>query len=63
MSTTNNPTVRAYTLKELSALYGISIKAFKTWLEPHEEVIGKKKGWYFTALQVKMIFEKIGIPE
>jgi hypothetical protein len=50
-------------MKELSALYGISPKSFKTWLEPHEEVIGKKKGWYFTALQVKMIFEKLGKPE
>ena len=63
MSTTNDVTVKAYTMKELSALYGISPKAFKTWLAPHEEVIGKKKGWYYTALQVEIIFEKLGIPK
>jgi hypothetical protein len=62
MSTTNEPAAKAYTMKELSAMYGISSKAFKTWLEPHEEAIGKKKGWYYTALQVQMIFERIGLP-
>ncbi len=63
MSTTNDVTVKAYTMKELSALYGISPKSFKTWLAPYEEVIGKKKGWYYTALQVEIIFEKLGIPK
>ena len=63
MSTTNDVTVKAYTMKELSALYGISPRAFKTWLEPHEDVIGKKKGWYYTARQVKIMFEKLGLPE
>ena len=63
MSTTNEPMVKGYTMKELSAMYGISSKAFKTWLEPHEDIIGRKKGWYYTALQVEMIFEKIGMPK
>jgi hypothetical protein len=62
MSTTNEPLAKAYTMKELSAMYGISSKAFKTWLEPHEDAIGKKKGWYHTALQVRIIFSKLREP-
>ncbi len=63
MNTTTEVTVKAYTLKELSAIYGISPRAFKTWLLPHEDVIGKKKGWYYTTLQVRLIFERLGLPE
>ena len=62
MSTTNEITVKAYTIKELAALYGISNKAFHTWLQPHMQEIGEKRGWYFTTLQVRIIFEKLGLP-
>ena len=62
MSTTSEITVKAYTTKELAGLYGISCKAFNTWLQPYMEEIGEKKGWYFTTLQVRIIFEKIGLP-
>jgi hypothetical protein len=62
MTTTGETTVKAYTITELAALYGISIKTIKTWLKPHETIIGEKQGRYFTTLQVRMIFEKIGEP-
>ena len=62
MNTTTETLVKAYTLKELSALYGISPKTFKNWLQPYVETIGEKRGWYFNTLQVKLIFEKLGQP-
>ncbi len=62
MNTTTETIVRAYTVKELAELYGISEKTFKGWLQPHAEVIGKKKGWYFNTLQVRIIFSKLGEP-
>jgi transposase len=62
MSTTGEITVRAYTTKELAALYGISSKTIKTWLQPYTAVIGEKRGRYYTTLQVRTIFEKIGEP-
>ena len=62
MNTTNENIVKAYTFKELSALYGISVRTFKTWLQPHAGIIGEKNGWYFTTLQVRTIFEKLGEP-
>jgi hypothetical protein len=62
MSTTGEILVKAYTSKELAAMYGISTKTFRTWLRPHVQAIGEKNGRYFTALQIRLIFEKLGIP-
>ena len=62
MTTTNDISIRAYTTKELSSMYGISPKTFRTWLQPHLTYIGDKTGRYFTALQVRIIFERLGIP-
>jgi len=63
MSTTNEITVKHYTTTELSALYGVSTKTLKRWLRPLASVIGENDGRFFTILQVKLIFEKIGIPK
>ena len=62
MSTTSEITVKAYTISELAALYGISTKAIRTWLKPYAAIIGEKQGRYFTTLQVRIIFEKLGLP-
>jgi hypothetical protein len=43
MSTTSEITVKAYTISELAALYGISTKAIRTWLKPHAAEIGEKR--------------------
>lgn len=61
MRTSSSP-VKPYTITELAALYGMSIKTIKTWLKPHAETIGVRRGRYFTTLQVRIIFEKIGEP-
>mgnify|MGYP002777293404 FL=1 len=54
--------VKGYTVKELASFYGISPKTFRNWLEPHQKAIGQKTGWYYNALQVRIIFEKLGMP-
>jgi hypothetical protein len=63
MSTTNIVVeIRPYSLTELSRLYGISNGIMKRWLAPHHEIIGEKVGRFYNALQVKTIFEKLGLP-
>ncbi|HEX9503016.1 MAG TPA: hypothetical protein VF974_01680 [Patescibacteria group bacterium] len=61
----NKPTtfdVRPYNIKELCAIYGVTYRTMIGWLEAHREAIGEKVGRYYTALQVKIIFEKLGLP-
>ena len=62
MNTTSENTVKAYTISELETLYEVSTKTFRTWLKPYAAEIGENQSRYFTTLQVKIIFEKIGLP-
>ena len=62
MADIHQPIVKAYTISELAALYGISTKTIKTWLRPHADAIGPRRGRYYTTLQIRTIFEKIGAP-
>jgi hypothetical protein len=63
MSTTNYVVeIRPYSLTELSRLYGISNGIMKRWLAPHNEIIGEKVGRLYNTLQVKIIFERLGLP-
>lgn len=55
--------VKPYSPKTLSSLYGVSIKTFRKWLLPFQDQIGRKNGHYYTSLQVKIIVEKIGVPD
>lgn len=50
------------TVKELAAMYNVSTKTIRKWLLPHQASIGPKTGWYFTTLQVRIIFERLGAP-
>ena len=54
--------IKPYMLSELAKFYGIDYKTLEFWLEPYVAVIGKKRGRYFTPLQVKTIVEIIGMP-
>lgn len=56
-------TVKPYSHKTLSELYGVSDKTLKKWLAPFQGQIGKKNGHYYTTLQVKVIVEHIGVPD
>jgi transposase-like protein len=63
MSTTTNPIeIRPYNLTELSRIYGVTTHTMKNWLRRHQEAVGEKIGRYYTTLQVKTIFEKLGLP-
>ena len=62
MSTTNQTPVKPYTMKELAAMYGVSTKTLRTWLQPHQQAFGERKSRYFTALQVQTIFQCLGSP-
>jgi hypothetical protein len=64
MSTTTETTlVKPYTVKELASLYGVSTKTLRTWLTPHKEAIGERVSRYFTALQIQLIFDRLGLPQ
>ena len=54
--------LKPYSLTELTKLYGVCIKTMKKWLEPFKEEIGNKKGRFYTISQVRLIFEKLGLP-
>lgn len=55
--------LKAYSKKEVAGLYDVSAKILKTWLIPFEQEIGKRQGRLYTPKQVKVIFDKLGIPE
>lgn len=54
--------LKPYSLTELSRLYDVCVRTMKKWMIPFEEEVGAKRGRYFTISQVKIIFEKLGLP-
>jgi hypothetical protein len=60
--TTDAVKIKPYSMQELAGLYHVCRKTLYKWLEPHNPVIGKRIGRFFTARQVKIIFEKLGEP-
>jgi len=54
--------VKPYNIKELAAIYGVGRKTMVKWLQAHQKSIGKKEGRLYTALQVKIIFDVLGLP-
>jgi hypothetical protein len=54
--------IKPYSPAELARVYKVSKKILNGWLDPHRGAIGKRSGLYYTALQVKTIFELIGLP-
>ena len=54
--------IKPYSLTELAGIYGVTLHTIRVWLKPHLPAIGEKQGRLFTALQVKIIFEKLGLP-
>jgi DeoR/GlpR family transcriptional regulator of sugar metabolism len=62
MSTTTETLIRPYTIGELAALYGVTTKTIRRWLNPHKEAVGTREGRYYTALQIQQIFDRLGQP-
>lgn len=54
--------IRPYSAKELAGIYGVCDKTLMKWMKPFAQNIGEKQGRYFTVAQVKIIFEKLGVP-
>lgn len=54
--------IRPYSAKELADIYGVCDKTVKKWIMPFGDQIGKKHGRYYNVAQVKIIFEKLGLP-
>lgn len=64
MNTTTNHAieVKHYSTKELARFYGVCDKTLLKWMKPFTADIGEKQGRFYTAAQVKIIFEKLGKP-
>jgi transposase-like protein len=62
-NTSNKIQIRAYSVKEVANLYGISGKILKKWLDDYEKEIGNRKGHFYNPKQMKIIFDKLGAPE
>ena len=54
--------IKPYTITELANIYGVKSRTMRNWITPHNDSIGLKIGRLFTTLQVKIIFEKLGMP-
>ena len=54
--------LKPYSITELARLYDVCHRTLKKWLKPFQENIGVKQGRYYTISQVKIIFDKLGLP-
>ena len=54
--------IKPYSITELSAIYGVTNRTLKNWVAPHQQSIGQKIGRLYTTLQVRIIFDKLGLP-
>ena len=54
--------IKPYSVKEIAEVYGVCDKTLKKWIKPFSEQVGKKHGRYYNVSQVKIIFEKLGLP-
>ena len=58
----NTIQLKPYSLRELAKLYTICDRTMKKWIKPFEQEVGEKNGRYYTVSQVKIIFDKLGLP-
>lgn len=58
-----NTPIKTYSVKEVAGLYGISTKTLRKWLKPFKKEIGERQGHFYYPKQVRIIFEKLGLPE
>lgn len=55
--------IRPYTTKDLMVIYNVkSYKTWKRWIEPHQDKIGKRVGYFYSIPQVKVIFSVLELP-
>ena len=54
--------IRPSSIKDLAGVYGCCDKTMKKWITPFNLEVGEKNGRYYSVAQVKIIFEKLGLP-
>lgn len=55
--------IKPLNYKQLAAIYEVTHKTLKCWLDPFMEEIGEMRGKTFNLKQVRMIYEKLGEPK
>jgi transposase len=55
-------TIKPYTIRELSLLYGVSRITFRRWLNKFKQELGNRAGRYYSIPQVKVIFKHLDFP-
>ena len=50
------------TKQELAHAYGVTLRTISSWLEPHLDEVGERKGRTYTPKQIKIIYDIIGPP-
>lgn len=54
--------LKAYSQKEILAMYDISYSVFKRWIKAFETELGELNGNYYTIKQVQLLIDKLGMP-
>jgi hypothetical protein len=54
--------IKPYSTKELASIYDVCDKTMKKWIKPFVAEVGEKNGRYYSVAQVKIIFDKLGVP-
>lgn len=54
---------KAYSNKEIAVMFNVSERTWRRWVAPFRNDIGYRKGHFYTPVQVKVIFEKLGVPD
>ena len=57
-----NLMIRPYRLKDLAAIYDVSTKTMRRWIDSKASEYGNKTKQYFTIEQVKGIVTALGVP-
>lgn len=58
-----NLIIRPYRLMDLAAIYEVSTRTIRRWIDAKVPEHGKKKKKYFTVDQVQAIVTALGIPQ
>ncbi len=58
-----NLIIRPYRLMDLAAIYDVSTRTMRRWIDAKAAEHGKKEKKYFTIEQVKGIITAIGLPQ
>ena len=55
--------IKPYSKSRLAKAYGIDLRTFNRWLKPLYKTIGMPYDRLFTPFQVKIIFQRFGLPD